>query len=66
MESLVRIDIILSFSSGFLSGFSEPDFFADCSLELLHVVLKYLILSNLGKGLNLLLYNTDCTAYNSL
>jgi len=67
MENLVKTDFISSFSSGFLSGFSKPDdFFDDCLLELLHVVLKYLTLLNLGEKLNLPLYNTDCTARNSL
>lgn len=62
MESLVRTDFISSFSSGFLPEFSTPDFFGDCLLELLHVVLKYLILLNLGEKLNLLLHiNVDCS-----
>lgn len=68
MESLVIIDFIFSFSSsGFLFELSMPDFFDDCLLELLHVVLKYLILLNLGEKLNLLLHNNvDCTVCNSL
>jgi len=60
MDNLVRTDFISSFSSGFLSGFS--DFFGDCLLELLHVVLKYLTLLNLGEKLNLPLHNNDRTA----
>jgi len=62
MENLVKTDFISSFSLGFLSGFSKPDFFGDCLLKLLQVVLKYLTLLNLEEKLNLPLHNTDCTA----
>lgn len=67
IESLVRTDFISSFLSGFLSGSSDPDSFGDCPLKLLHVVLKYLTLPNLGGKPNLPLHhNADRMACNSL